>query len=230
VACPEQNTLIQQPISQTSPPLPELLFVDTDRALATYLPVLQQQHRVTVVESAGAALKTLERTAPALVITELDLGDGRGEEICRRAKQLTTPPSVLVTTSSVARVPVALVAGCDGVLLKPFAPNLLYARIGRLLRARSWEIRMRAVQQAAKSAHLTERAAQLSVGTNQVWPSTHCPYCSHTGIVNFDHAMHRREWFACTACQKVWIARSHDDLPDLSPLLDPAHDTVAGGT
>jgi DNA-binding response OmpR family regulator len=149
-----------------------------------------------------------------MVVTELDLHDGRGEEVCRRAKQLIPLPSVLVTTTSVERVPVALVAGCDGVLLKPFAPNLFYARIGRLLRARSMEIRMRAMQGMAKSNHLRDRAARLSVGTNQVWPSTHCPYCAHAGIVNFDHGIHRREWFACLACQKVWMAKSHDHLPD----------------
>jgi DNA-binding response OmpR family regulator len=221
--------LEQQQISPTSSPLPDLLVADTDGVVATYLPVLQQRHHVTVVMSASAALTALERMTPALVITELNLSDGGGEEICRRAKQLTTAPSVLVTTSYVERVPDALVAGCDGVLLKPFAPNLLYARIGRLLRARSMEIRMRGLHQVAKSAHLTERVARSSIGTNQVWPSTHCPYCAHTGIVNFDHAMHRREWFACLACQKVWIARSHDDLPDSGPPLLPAHDTVASG-
>jgi DNA-binding response OmpR family regulator len=182
--------------------------------VADYLPALLRQHRITVADGAGAALRALERTVPAIVITELDLRNGRGEEVCRRAKQLIPTPSVLVTTTSVERVPVALVAGCDGVLLKPFAPNLLYARIGRLLRARSVEIRMRSVQHLAKSAHLVERAAQLSVGTNHVWSSTHCPYCAHTGIVNFDHAVHRREWFACLACQKVWMAKSHEHLPD----------------
>jgi DNA-binding response OmpR family regulator len=206
--------LIQTPLPSSTTPLPDLLFVDTDPALPTYVPALQRQHRITIVDGAAGALRTLERTVPAMVITELDLRDGRGEEVCRRAKQLLPTPSVLVTTTSVERVPVALVAGCDGVLLKPFAPNLLYARIGRLLRARSLDIRMRAMQHMAKSAHLVERAAHPSLGTNHVWPSTHCPYCTHTGIVNFDHATYRREWFACLACQKVWMAKSHDHLPD----------------
>jgi DNA-binding response OmpR family regulator len=208
------TTLLEQPASSSTTPLPDLLFVDTDPAVANCLPALLRQHRITVADGAGAALRALERTVPAIVITELDLRNGRGEEVCRRAKQLIPTPSVLVTTTSVERVPVALVAGCDGVLLKPFAPNLLYARIGRLLRARSVDIRMRSVQHLAKSAHLVERAAQLSVGTNHVWSSTHCPYCAHTGIVNFDHAVHRREWFACLTCQKVWMAKSPEHLPD----------------
>ena len=40
---------------------------------------------------------------------------------------------------------------CDGVLLKPFAPNLLYARIGRLLRQRSEALRDKARHQHRQS-------------------------------------------------------------------------------
>jgi DNA-binding response OmpR family regulator len=53
----------------------------------------------------------------------------------------STPPriktgqtSVLVLTESPERGPAALKAGCHGVLLKPFAPNLVAARLGRLVR------------------------------------------------------------------------------------------------
>jgi DNA-binding response OmpR family regulator len=220
----------QEPISPSAAPLPELLLVDSEPAPNAYVTTLRRQYHVTIADAAGAALKALERSTPAVVITELDLVGGRGEEICRRAKQATdVPPSVLVMTSSVDRVPVALAAGCDGVLLKPFAPNLLYSRIGRLLRSRSMEIRMRAIQQIAKSAHLSERKPQRSVGTNQVWPTTHCPYCSHPGIVNFDHAHHRREWFACLACQRVWIAKSHEHMPEQHAVAG-ADRAAASGT
>jgi DNA-binding response OmpR family regulator len=208
-------TLEEQVILSSPTALPELLFVDSHPAANAYVTTLRRQYRVTIANAASTALTLLKRSTPAVLITELNLSDGRGEDVCRRAKEGTgnTPPAVLVMTSNVERVPVALAAGCDGVLLKPFAPNLLYSRIARLLRARSLEIRMRAVQQMAKSAHLSERAAQLSVGTNKIWPTTHCPYCSHAGIVNFDHAQYRQEWFACLACQKVWIARSHEHMP-----------------
>jgi DNA-binding response OmpR family regulator len=223
--------LEQQLMSSPSPP-PELLFVDGDPAANTYVATLQRQYRVTIATTALVALKTLERrSTPAVLITELDLSDGCGEEVCRRAKQVNddAPASVLVMTSNIERVPAALTAGCDGVLLKPFAPNLLYSRVGRLLRARSIELRMRAAQQRAKSAHLTERTAPLSVSTNKVWPTTHCPYCAHVGIVNFDHAHARREWFACLACQKVWLAKSHEHMPD-QETINSADYSYAGGT
>ena len=202
---------MQQPLSTVAPPKPEMLFVDTDQVSAQYLPVLRDQFRVTSTYTASAALQTLMRTSPAMVVTELDLSDGAGEEICRRAKQLRTPATVLVMTPTAERVPGALNAGCDGVLLKPFAPNLLYARIGRLLRARSLELRLRAHRQQAKSLHLTERSELLAARTNVEWPNTSCPYCAHQGVTSFEFASHRRAWYACLSCQKVWIARRQEE-------------------
>ena len=187
---------------------PEVLFVDP--GANEYLAVLRDHYHVTVASTAATALQALGRIPPALVVMELDLSDGPGEEICRQAKALVTPATVLVTTTQAERVPSALAAGCDGVLLKPFAPNLLYARIGRLLRARSSELRTRAQRQYAKSAHLKEQVATLSARTNREWPSTFCPYCQHRGVTSFEHTSHRRSWYACTSCSKVWIARRQE--------------------
>ena len=115
-----------------------------------------------------------------------------------------------MTTSAAERVPDALVAGCDGVLLKPFAPNLLYARIGRLLRARTDALVSRARQQHLKALHLGERADMLLSGSNRVWPNTHCPYCNHAGVTSFEFCSHRRAWYACVECKKVWIAKRQE--------------------
>jgi DNA-binding response OmpR family regulator len=197
-------------VSPSPPPLPELLFVDADATSAQYLALLREQYRVTTTSNGAGALQTLGRTAPALVVTELDLSDGPAEEICRRAKLLATPATVLVMTAQAERVPSALAAGCDAVLLKPFAPNLLYARLGRLLRARSIELRMRAHRQQAKSAHLKEQVELMAAKTNREWPNTHCPYCQHRGVTSFEYSSHRRSWYACMSCSKVWIAHRQE--------------------
>ena len=197
-------------VSPSPPPLPELLFVDTEIAAAKYLPQLSEQYRVTTSSKAAGALHLLGRTAPALVVCELDLSDGPGEEICKRAKTLVTPATVLVTTSQAERVPHALVAGCDAVLLKPFAPNLLYARLGRLLRARSIDLRMRAHRQQAMVAHPKEQVELLAAKTNREWPNTHCQYCQHRGVTSFEFTSHRRSWYACLSCNKVWIAHRQE--------------------
>lgn len=30
------------------------------------------------------------------------------------------------------------------------------------------------------------------LGTNRVWPNTHCPYCQNNGVTSFEFASHRR--------------------------------------
>jgi DNA-binding response OmpR family regulator len=198
--------------SPISVPLPDVLVVDGDVVTTEYATALGDRYRITTAATAGGALTHLAQMSPTLVATELDLSDGSGsgEEVCRRAKALAIPATVLVMTRDPHRAPSALLAGCDGVLLKPFAPNLLHARIGRLLRARALELRLRARQQVAKSAHLLERTELFAAKSNQVWSNTHCPHCQRLGVTSFDFASHRRAWYACTACQKVWIAKRQE--------------------
>ena len=189
---------------------PDLLLVGGESDTASYAAMLRGSYRVATTASFEVAKQLLRRHPPALVVTELDLPGADGVEICREAKTLTVPPSVLVTTSNAERVPHALAAGCDGVLLKPFAPNLLFARVGRLLRARSEALRLRAQQQGLKTIHLADRSNQLLRGTNRVWPNTHCPYCNHGGVTSFEFCSHRRAWYACLECKKVWIAKRQE--------------------
>ena len=113
-------------------------------------------------------------------------------------------------TSEPERVPEALKAGCDGVLMKPFPPNLLYARIGRLLRMRAKELQDRAMWQRAKSTFLIEHAHHVMAGTNVVCHDAVCPACGQGDGVSFDAASHRRMWYACLPCGKVWMAPRHD--------------------
>lgn len=193
--------------SVISPAQTDLLLVDASPDAAAYAAVLRGSYRVATTGSPDVAKQFLRRQAPGLLIIELELPGSDGVEICREAKKLTLPPPVLVTTVNAERVPDALAAGCDAVLLKPFAPNLLRARIGRLLRARGEALRARARVENLKTAHLTDRSEALLGGTNRIWPNTHCPYCHHGGVTSFEFCSHRRAWFACLECKKVWIAK-----------------------
>jgi DNA-binding response OmpR family regulator len=156
-----------------------LLFVDPQDA-GLYLPALRTRFEVTVVSTETQALRAMKAFRPTMVVTELALEDGDGVSICRHAKTFVEPPpAVLAVTSSPERVPDALAVGCDGVLVKPFAPNLLFSRIGRLLRQR------------AIVAHDEE-----------------CPACRRGGVVSFDVVSRDRSWYACVACRKVWVGVS----------------------
>jgi DNA-binding response OmpR family regulator len=199
------------PLSAVSPvPVTDLLLVDPTPEAAMSAAALRGTYRVAATGSADVAKQFLRRHAPALVVTELNLVGADGAEICREAKSQPLSPPVLVTTSLTERVPDALAAGCDAVLLKPFPPNLLHARIGRLLRARGEILKNRARQHQLKAQHLGERSELLLAGTNRVWPNTQCPYCDHSGVTSFEFCSRRRAWYACLECKKVWIAKRQE--------------------
>ena len=197
------------PVSSATPQaLPKVLIADADPFTSTCLCRQRGLYAVTTVASVGAALAYLAGALPSLVITELKLTDGSAVDICRRSKDLVAAPTVLVTTSDVGQVPDVLLSGCDSVLLKPFAPNLLYARIGHLIRMRA----SRHLIQSARQVSRTEARilSRLLSGTNRIWPDTQCPRCNQNGVTSFEFASHRRAWYACLDCRNVWVAKRQE--------------------
>jgi len=201
-------------------PDPCLLIADPDLIADHHASALRSTYRLATATDAEGALQALTFHQPDLVVVDSRLDRGNGAEICRAAKSLDRPASVLVTTSEAQHAPDVILAGCDGVLLKPFAPNLLYARLGRLMRMRlraqgaslrtgsRWLLEQ-AETQRSKSQHLLERRERSLTHTFGEWPTTRCPYCNHQGVTSFDYCSFRRAWYACLECRKVWIARQN---------------------
>jgi len=200
---------------------PCVLIADPDLIDGHHASALRSTYRLATATDVDGALQALRQHQPDLVIVDTRLGGGNGAEICRAAKSLERPALVLVTTSEAQHAPDVILAGCDGVLLKPFAPNLLYARLGRLmrmrlrahsarLRTRSGVLLERAETQRSKVQHLIERAERCHTNTLGEWPTTSCPYCRHQGVTSFDYCSLRRAWYACLECRKVWIARRQE--------------------
>jgi CheY-like chemotaxis protein len=171
---------------------PTLLVAAGEADAATY--TIPSYPR-TIVHATSAALQSIARERPSVVIVDFDAPTLDGAEICRScaASPLT---SVLVTTANTQTVPGALKAGCHAVLLKPFAPNLLAARLGRLMRERAQQMRF---------PRLRGAAANTGGGTNRVWSDTACPSCSTLGATSFEFSSHRRMWYACLSCDSVWL-------------------------
>jgi CheY-like chemotaxis protein len=173
------------------PPLPELVFCDVHEARERFAPVLRGTFQVSMTTTQADAFAVAGRTPPTLVVIRLASGSGDALAVCTMAKRCIPPATVLVITSDPSNVPDALAAGCDGVLLEPFAPNLLYARIGRLLRLR-----------------------EDGMGTNQFCANARCPHCGVSGVTSFEFHSHRRAWFACTGCRHVWLGRRVEESDD----------------
>src|SRR5262245_26115615 len=102
--------------------------------------VLRPKFRLATSGTAETTLTALARCTPSVLIADLDFSNA-GLRVCEAAKTKTPTPAVLVTTGAPEKVP-GVLSVCDGVLLKPFAPNLLSARVGRLLRARGEALRV----------------------------------------------------------------------------------------
>jgi DNA-binding response OmpR family regulator len=173
----------------------DVLLLDSEMTTAKLAPLLRSSYRVMVSTTVAQARAFLRRNGVDLIVTDVELSDGTAIGLCHEAKALPKPPAVLVTTAHVDKVPDALDAQCDGVLLKPFAPNLLFARIGRMLRARGRSV-----------TGFDSREA----GTNRLWEHMRCPHCESHGVTSFEFASHRRAWFACRQCKKVWLGKRQE--------------------
>ena len=109
-------------VSPSTPasPHPSVLLLEPDADTRhNYAQLLGNAFRVTAVDSSLGGLAHLVRTPPTVLVTDLILPDGDGLHICRTAKSATNAPAVLMTTSDVQRVPDAIEAGSDSILLNP---------------------------------------------------------------------------------------------------------------
>jgi len=177
----------------------DVLVVDADADM--YAGVLGGSFRVVTASRAAVALEHLAQRVPSAIVVELDGAEGPAINLIARARRFSLPPAILVTTSDVERVPDAIAAGCDSVLLKPFAPNLICSRVSRLVRSHHESLQQQSVP---------SRGDLMSAGSMRDWPTTHCPYCDHEGVTGFEYASHRRAWYACLSCKKVWMAKRRD--------------------
>jgi DNA-binding response OmpR family regulator len=140
------------------------------------------------------AVRLIERWRPRVVAIDWDLPDTFDGEVISGAARQAAFTAILVTIAMPERAPAALKAGCHAVLLKPLSTNLIAARVGRLCRE------VPAVPAAARAA-----AALQQCGTNRTWPDMTCPTCAQQGPVGFEFSSHRRVWYACLACDAVWL-------------------------
>ena len=171
--------------------IPTLMVVAPESDLRTFSVANFTQ---VATHTTGSALQQVTSLRPGLVIVDLDHTTCDGYQVCRTARDLPAT-TILVITAQPERVPPALKAGCHAVLLKPFAPNLLAARVGRLMRERQQQMRMRSLRVASATAD----------GTNRVWEAVSCPNCGTGGATSFEFHSHRRMWFACLGCNSVWL-------------------------
>jgi DNA-binding response OmpR family regulator len=120
----------------------QILVVEDDPDTAELLRIIigAEGFAVTVVRDGEAALAEVARQPPDLILLDLMLPRVDGLEVCRRARQATTVPIIMLTarTSTADKVR-GLTLGADDYVEKPFEPGELLARIrAQLRRHREW--------------------------------------------------------------------------------------------
>src|SRR4029079_13444792 len=108
-------------------------IVDDDRSsLATIAPLLRSRgYDVATATSGHAALDSVDRQLPQLVVLDLGLPDLDGVDVCRRLREgRSVPILVLSARGAEADKVAALDAGADDYVTKPFGAEELLARWG----------------------------------------------------------------------------------------------------
>jgi two-component system, OmpR family, KDP operon response regulator KdpE len=114
-----------------------VLVVDDEPQILRALKVILREAGYEVVEAATME-EALDRAAvrpPDAAIVDLMLPDGSGIELCRKLREWSRMPILVLSAISEEDAKVqALEAGADDYVTKPFGPRELVARLGAVLR------------------------------------------------------------------------------------------------
>jgi two-component system KDP operon response regulator KdpE len=114
-----------------------ILLVDDEIALQrTVAPLLRSRgYEVDVAGTGAEALEVFRLRTPALIVLDLGLPDLEGTEVCRRIRQSSAVPIIVLSArGSEADKVNALDLGADDYVTKPFGPEELLARVRVALR------------------------------------------------------------------------------------------------
>ncbi len=125
-------------------PREDVLVVEADAAAREWAhAALDARYALRFASGMAEALAAMAEQRPELVVSEVDLADGDGFQLCqrvRRVAELRELPIVLLTARSGATDKVrGFQAGADDYVVKPVAEPVLRARLALLIRIKSIE-------------------------------------------------------------------------------------------
>jgi DNA-binding response OmpR family regulator len=124
-------------VRQDEGPSATILVVDDEPRYVRWITVNLQGsgYRVLTAADGQAALDATARDRPDLVLLDIGLPILDGLEVCRRVREFSIVPIIMLTARAADADKVAgLDAGADDYLAKPFGPEELLARVRAALR------------------------------------------------------------------------------------------------
>jgi two-component system, OmpR family, phosphate regulon sensor histidine kinase PhoR len=121
-----------------------VLVVDADNSHRESLrAILGEHYTLTFVGGLNEALRALRERLPDMLVSEVDLVDGTGLQLCEQVRELPGGgrlPIMLVTTRSTTADKVAgFQAGADDYVVKPVDTRLFSVRLRLLFRLKGIE-------------------------------------------------------------------------------------------
>jgi len=117
--------------------VPTILVVEDEGSIASFVSLYLKNagYAVKTAATGGEALSQVAAQAPALIVLDLMLPDIDGIEVCKRVRQSSDVPILMLTArdEDVDKI-IGLEVGADDYLTKPFNPRELVARIRSILR------------------------------------------------------------------------------------------------
>jgi DNA-binding response OmpR family regulator len=119
-----------------------VLVVEDEASIASFVAAYLKNagYAVRTTASGNDALKLVASEKPALVVLDLMLPDMDGVEVCKRIRQTTDVPVLMLTArdEDVDKI-IGLEVGADDYMTKPFNPRELVARVRAILRRATTE-------------------------------------------------------------------------------------------
>ncbi len=208
-----------------------VLVVEDEASIASFVSLYLKNagYAVRTASNGTAALAAAESAQPALIVLDLMLPDIDGVEVCRRIRQRSDVPILMLTArdEDVDKI-IGLEVGADDYLTKPFNPRELVARVKAILRRSQPERRPESkqirhgdllVDAGRREAHVGQTEIQLAPKEfDLLWE-----LLDHRGLVLTRDQLLERVWgytFAGdTRTVDVHVRQLRRKLGEASPIV-----------
>jgi DNA-binding response OmpR family regulator len=143
----------------------KVLVVEDEESIASFVAMYLKKggFAVSIAGSGAEALTRAQAENPALIVLDLALPDVDGIDVCRRLRQRSDVPILMLTArdDDVDKI-IGLEVGADDYLTKPFNPRELVARVKSILR------RAQPARRALESAVMGHGDLTIDAGRREV--------------------------------------------------------------